>query len=148
MTVDILIVFNILLTSFDAPRLKRLYFDRNLKDHNLLQAITRVNRPYQGMRYGFVIDFADIKRNFQGTNEAYLQELNRFNDVNETGEEAVTDTFTQVIEDKEEILKQLKLVRQTLFDYFYDNAEEFFSEISTEEDKTVLLDLKTGVRGS
>lgn len=142
MTVDVLIVFNMLLTGFDAPRLKRLYFGRKLKDHNLLQAITRVNRPYPGMRYGFVIDFADIKRNFQETNEAYLQELNRFNDVDETGEAAVTDTFTQVIEGKEEILKQMKQVRQTLFDYSYDNAEEFSYEISTEEDKAVLLDLK------
>lgn len=148
MTVDVLIVFNMLLTGFDAPRLKRLYFGRKLKDHNLLQAITRVNRPYPGMRYGFVIDFADIKRNFQETNEAYLQELNRFNDVDETGEAAVTDTFTQVIEDKEEILKQMKQVRQTLFDYSYDNAEEFSSEISTEEDKAVLLDLKQALEAA
>ena len=142
MTVDILIVFNMLLTGFDAPRLKRLYFGRKLKGHNLLQAITRVNRPYKDMRYGFVIDFADIKRNFEETNEAYLQELNRFNDVDETGEGNATDTFTQIIEDKEEIVTQMKKVRQTLFNYSYDNAEEFSSEISTEEDKSVLLDLK------
>lgn len=142
MTVDIIIVFNMLLTGFDAPRLKRLYFGRKLKDHNLLQAITRVNRPYPGMRYGFVIDFADIKRNFKETNEAYLQELNRFNDVDETGDGNATDTFTQVIEDKDEIVAQMKKVRQTLFDYSYDNAEEFSTEISTEEDKAVLLDLK------
>ena len=148
MTVDILIVFNMLLTGFDAPRLKRLYFGRKLKDHNLLQAITRVNRPYPGMRYGFVIDFADIKRNFKETNEAYLQELNRFNDVDETGESATTDTFTQVIEDKEEILNQMKKVRQTLFNYTYDNAEEFSSEISTEEDKAVLLDLKQALESA
>lgn len=142
MTIDILIVFNMLLTGFDAPRLKRLYFGRKLKDHNLLQAITRVNRPYKDMRYGFLIDFADIKRNFQETNEAYLQELNRFNDVDETGEGNSTDTFTQVIEDKEMILEQMKQIRHTLFDYSYNNAEEFSSEISTEEDKAVLLDLK------
>ena len=148
LTIDILIVFNMLLTGFDAPRLKRLYFGRKLKDHNLLQAITRVNRPYSGMRYGFVIDFADIKRNFQETNEAYLQELNRFNDVEEAGEYAATETFTQVIENKEEILKQMNQVRQTLFDYSYDNAEEFSSEISTEEDKTVLLDLKQALEAA
>lgn len=142
MTVDLLIVFNMLLTGFDAPRLKRLYFGRKLKDHNLLQAITRVNRPYKGMRYGYLIDFADIKRNFDETNEAYLQELNRFNDVNETGEGSATDTFTQVIEDKGEIISQMKRIRQTLFNYSYDNAEEFSAEISTEEDKAVLLDLK------
>lgn len=40
MTIDLLIVFNMLLTGFDAPRLKRLYFGRKLKDHNLLQALT------------------------------------------------------------------------------------------------------------
>lgn len=148
MTVDILIVFNMLLTGFDAPRLKRLYFGRKLKDHNLLQAITRVNRPYPGMRYGFVIDFADIKRNFKETNEAYLRELNRFNDIDETGQDAATDTFTQVIEDKDEILNQMKKVRQTLFDYSYDNAEEFSSEISTEEDKAVLLDLKQALESA
>lgn len=142
MSIDLLIVFNMLLTGFDAPRLKRLYFGRKLKDHNLLQAITRVNRPYKEMRYGFVIDFADIKRNFDETNEAYLQELNRFNDVEETGEGNNTDTFTQVIEDKEEIINQMKQVRQVLFNYSYDNAEEFSSEISTEEDKCILLELK------
>ena len=148
MTMDILIVFNMLLTGFDAPRLKRLYFGRKLKDHNLLQAITRVNRPYPGMRYGFVIDFADIKRNFKETNEAYLQELNRFNDVDETGMAAATDTFTQVIEDKDEILNQMKQVRQTLFNYPFDNAEEFSAEISTEEDKSVLLDLKQALESA
>lgn len=142
MSIDLLIVFNMLLTGFDAPRLKRLYFGRKLKDHNLLQAITRVNRPYKDLRYGFVIDFADIKRNFDETNEAYLQELNRFNDVEETGEGNNTDTFTQVIEDKEEIINQMKQVRQVLFNYPYDNAEEFSSEISTEEDKAILLELK------
>lgn len=142
MSVDILIVFNMLLTGFDAPRLKRLYFGRKLKDHNLLQAITRVNRPYKDMRYGFLIDFANIKRNFDETNEAYLRELNRFNDVDETGEGNTTDTFTQVIEDKEEIINQMRKIRQVLFDYSYDNAEEFSSEISTEEDKAVLLELK------
>lgn len=62
---------HMLLTGFDAPRLKRLYFGRKLKDHNLLQAITRVNRPYKDNKYGYVIDFANIKKNFEETNEAY-----------------------------------------------------------------------------
>lgn len=142
MTVDILIVFNMLLTGFDAPRLKRLYFGRKLKDHNLLQAITRVNRPYKENRYGYVIDFANIKRNFEETNEAYLKELNRFNDPNEVGEGNETDTFKQVIEDPAELIKQMQEVQQVLFNYTTDNAEEFSSEISTIEDKQELLKLK------
>lgn len=142
MTVDILIVFNMLLTGFDAPRLKRLYFGRKLKDHNLLQAITRVNRPYKDNHYGYVIDFANIKKNFEETNDAYLKELNRFNDPNEVGAGNETDTFKQVIEDPAVLIQQMQEVQQMLFNYTTDNAEEFSSEISTIEDKQELLKLK------
>ena len=142
MTVDILIVFNMLLTGFDAPRLKRLYFGRKLRDHNLLQAITRVNRPYKENRYGYIIDFADIKSNFERTNEAYMRELNRFNDPEETGAGNETDTFQQVIEDPEALVQQMREVRQVLFNYTTDNLEDFSSEISIIEDKTELLKLR------
>lgn len=142
MTIDLLIVFNMLLTGFDAPRLKRLYFGRKLKDHNLLQALTRVNRPYKDNRYGYVIDFANIKHNFEETNEAYLKELNRFNNPDEVEGDHTTDTFSQVIEDPDELIRQMRDVRQTLFDYTTNNVEEFSSEISSIEDKQVLLDLK------
>lgn len=142
MKIDILIVFNMLLTGFDAPRLKRLYFGRKLKDHNLLQAITRVNRPYKDNKYGFVIDFANIKQNFEDTNKAYLEELNRFNDPDEVGIENVTNTFSQVIEDPAALILQMQEVQQVLFNYTTDNAELFSSEISTIEDKQELLKLK------
>ena len=141
-TIDILIVFNMLLTGFDAPRLKRLYFGRKLKDHTLLQAITRVNRPYGDNRYGYVIDFADIKRNFDETNLAYLQELQRFNNPDEVGEENVVDIFAQVLENKDTLLQQMQNVRQILFKYTTDNAEIFSKEISAIENKQELLDLK------
>jgi len=142
MTIDILIVFNMLLTGFDAPRLKRLYFGRKLRDHGLLQAITRVNRPYKDNRYGYVIDFADIKKNFDETNDAYLKELNKFNNPDEVGEGNETDTFTQVLEDPEEIINQLKEAKQTLFEYTTDNAEVFSQEIQDIDEKEVLLNLK------
>jgi type I restriction enzyme R subunit len=142
MKIDILIVFNMLLTGFDAPRLKRLYLGRKLKDHNLLQAITRVNRPYKDNRYGYIVDFADIKKNFEETNTAYLKELNRFSDPNEVGDGNVTDTFSQVIEDKDILIQQMQEVRQTLFEYSTDNLEKFSSEIYTIEDKKELLKLK------
>ncbi len=142
MKIDILIVFNMLLTGFDAPRLKRLYFGRKLKDHNLLQAITRVNRPYKSNKYGYVIDFANIKQNFDDTNKAYLEELNRFNDPDEVGIENVTNTFSQVIEDPSALIMQMQEVQQVLFNYTTDNAELFSSEISTIEDKQELLKLK------
>lgn len=142
MTVDILIVFNMLLTGFDAPRLKRLYFGRKLKDHNLLQAITRVNRPYRNNRYGYLIDFADIKQNFDETNEAYLKELNRFSNPDEVGEDTATDTLLHVIEDRDALIQQMRDVKQALFEYTTDNAEIFSQEISEIEDRQRLLDLK------
>lgn len=142
MTIDILIVFNMLLTGFDAPRLKRLYFGRKLKDHNLLQAITRVNRPYKDNRYGYIIDFADIKKNFEETNEAYLKELNRFNNSDEIGENVLPNLFTHIIEDKEYLISKMKEARQVLFNYTTNNLEEFTSEISSIEDKETLLELK------
>ena len=142
MKIDVLIVFNMLLTGFDAPRLKRLYFGRKLKDHNLLQAITRVNRPYKDNKYGFVIDFANIKQNFEDTNKAYLKELNRFNDPDEVGIENPINTFSQVIEDPAALIMQMQEVQQVLFNYTTDNAELFSAEISTIEEKQELLKLK------
>ena len=62
----ILIVTEKLLTGFDAPLLYAMYLDKPMRDHTLLQAIARVNRPYeneaQGMvkPHGFVLDFVGI----------------------------------------------------------------------------------------
>lgn len=146
MTVDILIVFNMLLTGFDAPRLKRLYLGRRLKDHNLLQALTRVNRPYKKLRYGYVVDFADIKENFDETNRAYLRELNRFNDPEEKGENTSKDLISAVIEDTNSLLNQVYEARQKLFNYDLGNAELFATQISVIENKTELIEIRRSLQ--
>ena len=61
----ILIVTEKLLTGFDAPILYCMYLDKPMRDHVLLQAIARVNRPYEdeaGLTkpFGFVLDFVGI----------------------------------------------------------------------------------------
>jgi type I restriction enzyme R subunit len=63
----ILIVTDKLLTGYDAPLLYCLYLDKPMRDHVLLQAIARVNRPYvdkEGFqkRVGLVIDFVGVLR--------------------------------------------------------------------------------------
>lgn len=73
--IDFLFVYNMLLTGFDAKRLKKLYLGRVIRKHNLLQALTRVNRTYKDFRYGYVVDFADIRKEFDATNKAYFDEL-------------------------------------------------------------------------
>lgn len=54
---DILIVVDKLLTGFDAPIVSVLYIDKSLKEHNLLQAIARVNRLEDDKEYGYIIDY-------------------------------------------------------------------------------------------
>lgn len=52
-----LIVKDMLLTGFDAPICQAMYIDRMLSDHNLLQAIARVNRTAEGKSRGFIVDY-------------------------------------------------------------------------------------------
>ena len=66
----ILIVTQKLLTGFDAPILYCIYLDKPMRDHVLLQAIARVNRPYEDndgliKPYGFVLDFVGIFDNLE-----------------------------------------------------------------------------------
>ncbi|WGI17138.1 HsdR family type I site-specific deoxyribonuclease [Methanonatronarchaeum sp. AMET-Sl] len=55
-----LVVCNKLLTGFDAPILKTIYLDRTLKNHNLLQAIARTNRPMKGKANGEIVDYQGV----------------------------------------------------------------------------------------
>ena len=57
---DLVIVVDKLLTGFDAPRNAVLYIDKRLKEHNILQAIARVNRVFEDKAYGLVIDYRGI----------------------------------------------------------------------------------------
>jgi type I restriction enzyme R subunit len=56
----LLVVVDMLLTGFDAPVLKTMYLDRNLKNHNLLQAIARTNRPADGKHNGEIVDYQGV----------------------------------------------------------------------------------------
>ncbi|NEM97183.1 type I restriction endonuclease subunit R [Pontibacter burrus] len=60
-----LVVCDMLLTGFDAPIEQVMYLDKKLKEHNLLQAIARVNRTYKGKTRGYVIDYATNTQNLQ-----------------------------------------------------------------------------------
>lgn len=134
-TIDFLIVYNMLLTGFDAPRLKKLYLGRVIKDHNLLQALTRVNRPYKFYRYGYVVDFADIRAEFDKTNKAYFDEL----------QAELGDAFKQydnIFKSKEDIAADLETIKEKLFLYDTNNAEIFSQQISTIDDKKELLDIR------
>ena len=137
--IDILFVYNMLLTGFDAPRLKKLYLGRLIKAHNLLQTLTRVNRTYKSYRYGYVVDFADIEREFDKTNRAYWDELS-----NELGDEI--GSYSQLFKTAEEIEQEIADIKNALFDFDTENAEEFCRQISQIADKKQLLALKKALQ--
>ncbi len=126
--IDILFVFNMLLTGFDAPRLKKLYLGREIKSHNLLQALTRVNRPYKEYRYGYVVDFVDIEKEFDKTNRAYFDELQ---DV--LGDEM--ESYSNLFKTEAEILADIESIKDALFHFDTSNAEIFSQQITLITDR-------------
>ncbi|WP_187901558.1 type I restriction endonuclease [Helicobacter pylori] len=122
---DIVFVFNMLLTGFDLPNLKRLYIHRELKDHNLLQALARVNRPYNDMSFGYLIDFVGIKENYDKTTDDYLKELNQFNQSDSNIKDNLKDMFA----DRKVLEKDIKNAYDDLFNYPIDNIEAMTSAI-------------------
>jgi len=70
-----LIVSDMLLTGYDAPILQTLYVDKVLKEHNLLQAIARVNRTRKGKSAGYVVDYAGITSHLVDALEIFSGDL-------------------------------------------------------------------------
>lgn len=129
------IVFNMLLTGFDAPRLKRLYLLRTIREHNLLQTLARVNRPYKNMRYGYVVDFVDITAEYEDINRRYLEEL-RSDLEDGDGKSDVDDMFV----DAEAVKKKVQELENQLFIYMgniENNLESFRKQIEVLDEETV-----------
>jgi type I restriction enzyme, R subunit len=133
--IDILFVYNMLLTGFDSKRLKKLYMARVVKNHNLLQALTRVNRPYKRYRFGYVVDFADITKEFKTTNQNYFEELQA-----ELGDEL--QNYSNLFKSQEEITADIENIKDKLFKFDTHNAENFRLQVDAIKDKSQLLDLQ------
>ena len=125
---DLLVVYNMLLTGFDAPRLKKLYMGRIVKEHNLLQTLARVNRPYGNWKYGHVVDFADIRKAFDAANAAYLEELKE-----ELGGD--WDNYDALFHTREEIQASVAKMKDYLWRYSPDNLADFEQILDTADKK-------------
>ncbi|HEY2451474.1 MAG TPA: type I restriction endonuclease [Scandinavium sp.] len=136
--IDLLFVYNMLLTGFDAKRLKKLYLGRVIRRHNLLQALTRVNRTYKDFRYGYVVDFADIRQEFDATNKAYFEELQ-----SELGDEM--EHYSRLFKSQEEIRQEIDQIKDILFQFNTLNAEIFADQISQIDDRQTMLALKNAL---
>jgi len=101
----ILIVTDMLLTGFDAPILQVMYLDKLLKEHRLLQAVARTNRPFNDLKEaGIVIDYVGMLKEFKKAFEMYSEE-----DI--TGAlysyESVKEDFVTLINEIFEMLREV-----------------------------------------
>lgn len=104
---EIIIVVDKLLTGFDAPRNTILYLDKQLKEHNLLQAIARVNRVFVGKDFGYIIDYYGNLGNLD-------KALTTYSGLEEFDEEDLVGTLTNVTEE----IKKLAERHAQLWDIF------------------------------
>ncbi|TYB30733.1 MAG: type I restriction endonuclease subunit R [Candidatus Mcinerneyibacterium aminivorans] len=115
-----LIVCDMLLTGFDAPYEQVMYLDKPLKEHNLLQAIARVNRVYEDKNYGLIVDYYGVFR--------YLKEaLEIFRDEDIKG--AVTEIKNAIPKLESKHNKIMKFFR----DIDMNNLEECIKAFKDEE---------------
>lgn len=134
--IDILFVYNMLLTGFDAPRLKKMYLNREVKDHNLLQTLTRVNRPYKQLKYGYIVDFVDIKEQFDKTNKAYWDELNA-----QYGSDEIKE-FSNLFKSASEIDGDISEIKDKLWRYDTNNLEEFRKQMDAIKERRELTEIR------
>lgn len=139
---DILVVHYMLTTGYDVKRLKKMYLLRGPKAQNLLQTISRVNRPYrspngQEYQYGYIVDFIDIEKEYNNTIDAYRKEIEEEYDFEEEG-----TSLSGLIIDKTDIKKRYDILKSDLEKFVNNyNLETFVDKINN-FDKDTLQKIK------
>jgi type I restriction enzyme R subunit len=108
----IFIVCNMLLTGFDAPIEQTMYLDSPLRDHNLLQAVARTNRPYDygegevklSKEFGRILDYVGVFQNYKEALNYDPEDIGEFEDV-----DALLQTFPPVLDTAFEYFVDIKL---------------------------------------
>jgi len=107
--IEILIVVGKLLTGFDAPRCNTLYIAKPLKEHNLLQAIARANRLFEGKDYGYIVDYVGILGQLD-------KALTDYSALEEFDESDIAGAIVQIDEE----IKKIPQYHSDLWDIFKD----------------------------
>jgi type I restriction enzyme R subunit len=145
--VKILVVCNMLLTGFDAPVVQTMYLDSPLRDHNLLQAIARTNRPYDdpvtgvSKQFGRLVDYVGVFKNYQEALAYEPEDLPEFNSVDEIAEKfpGLIETAMKpfdgiVLEDSYEcsieIVRRLREIDQTQFEKDFREVVQNYEALS------------------
>ena len=128
---ELVIVCDMWLTGFDAPSLHTLYIDKPMKGHNLMQAITRVNRVYKDKPAGLIVDYLGIASDLKKALSFY-SEAGGKGDPAEAQEKAV-----------QEMLERLEIVSDMFHGFPY---EEYF-DVSTSEKLNFILAAEDQILG-
>ncbi|MHA4766752.1 type I restriction endonuclease subunit R [Bacillus altitudinis] len=105
----IIIVCNMLLTGFDAPIEQTMYLDSPLRDHNLLQAVARTNRPYDdkvsklSKEFGRIVDYIGVFEDYKNALNYDPEDIGDFEDV-----ESLVLQFPKVLENAFEPFESIK----------------------------------------
>jgi type I restriction enzyme R subunit len=118
----IVIVRDMWFTGFDAPCLNTMYIDKPMKDHNLMQAIARVNRVFKDKPGGLIVDYIGIATNLKKALGFYAES---------GGKGVPAETHQKAVEI---MLEKLEVVRSILYGFDYS---AFFS--SAVKDKLSLI---------
>ncbi|MBT4942019.1 MAG: type I restriction endonuclease subunit R [Candidatus Magasanikbacteria bacterium] len=121
--IEIIIVVDKLLTGFDAPRNTVLYLAKDLKDHNLLQAIARVNRLFDNeikpKTAGYIIDYSENAKNLQQA----MQLFTKFDE----------DDVKNTLIDIDEKISELEQA--------YSSVHDFFNGVNKDDSEALIVSL-------
>jgi len=147
----VLIVTDMLLAGFDAPILQVMYLDKPLKEHRLLQAIARTNRPFKDLKEaGVVIDYVGILKEFKRALEMYSEEEIRgalidYDSIKEEFKSLIEETFEILNEvprnyERETLLKAVEVLtsdegKEKEFNEKYKNLRKIFELLGPDEIK-------------
>lgn len=113
--IGVLIVVDMLLTGFDAPIEQVMYLDKVIVNHNLLQAIARVNRVYDDeKKVGFVVDYVGMGNHLKKALDAYWQKEQQ--------------EITESLLNYSDLISELKNAHSALIKVFEDNGISIYSE--------------------
>lgn len=141
--IGIICVCDRLLTGFDAPIEQVMYLDKSLKEHDLFQAIARVNRTKRGKSFGLIVDYFGVTKHLSDALAIYTDSdkdklknlLTVFRDINkeipvlEARYKRILDLFTD---------NKLAEIKSFLEQKFTDDAKEFeFAEACIEQAKNI-----------
>ena len=106
--VGIIVVNEMLITGFDAPIEQVMYLDNVIREHNLLQAIARVNRTYKNKTAGFVVDYVGVTDHLKEALSIYMQD-----DI---------DQITSVFVNKSHSIDRMRAALENI-DSFFENMD-------------------------